>query len=197
MLFLVIVVIALGWAAFAFSWSRDRLNAKAGFGLPPSPYAVHSSPMSAPRTASTARMRRQQVLSALIVAAVLTFFMARLWSVLWGLHIIVDLALVAFAAALYARSLNPGVFEAQTEASHGVSQPSRSIPQTAGPVATPLVGSTSFARPSVLSSSPRSSLPTVDEPSAIQMPESRFGGSGRFAPVLEDERTAVRPGPAR
>ncbi len=178
MLFFVIAIIALGWAVFGLSWSRERMNAKARYGLPPSPYVTRTGPLSPPRTAAMAQMRRQQVLAALVVAAVGTYFLTRLWSVMWGLHILVDVALVGYGIALYMRSQNPQVFNQ--------------------------LASANFPGTSVLSANPRTASARVaerrEEKSLIEMPERRFpslSGSGRFAPVLEDERTAVRPGPQR
>lgn len=109
MLLLVIVVIALGWVVFAALWVRDQMRAQPASGLIPSPYeSVRKSRYGAPRTEEAALVRRQQVLVGLVVAAVLTFFLTRMWSIFWGLHVVVDLLLVAFAAAWYLRSANGG-----------------------------------------------------------------------------------------
>lgn len=207
MLFLVIGIIALGWAAFAFSWSRERRNEKSRYGLPPSPYITNSGPLAPPRTAAMAQMRRQQVLAALIVAAVLTYFLTRLWSIMWGLHILVDIALVAYGIALYMRSLNPQVFNQPASGStspHRPGRPQRRNNSTETDEHPGWVKSSGYAGTSVLSASPRRSVTGVvdaaESSPLIDIPERRFanlGSASRFAPVLEDERTAVRPGPAR
>ena len=210
MLFLVIAIIALGWAAFGLSWSRDRMYQKSRYGLPPSPYVTQSGPLAPPRTAAMAQMRRQQVMAALIVAAVATFLLTRLWTIMWGLHILVDIALIAFGVALYMRSSNPRAFNQPV--SSGLPGRIEQTPQRAattngvdaGVSADPRwVKPSGYAGTSVLSARPRTSVASVaspEQPSPIEIPERRFGAlgsAGRFAPVLDDERTAVRPGPAR
>ena len=103
MLFLVILIIALGWAGWFWSWGRDRMLSNNGLGIVPNPFAPRPvSPLSAPRTASMARRRRREVLGALALAALVSFLLARAWSLLWTLHVLVDLALIAYAAAVYA-----------------------------------------------------------------------------------------------
>jgi hypothetical protein len=102
MLFLVVLIIALGWAGWFWSWGRDRFVSNNGLGLSPNPFAPRpASPLSAPRTASMARRRRREVLGALALAALLSFLLARAWSLLWTVHIAVDLALIAYAAAVF------------------------------------------------------------------------------------------------
>ena len=210
MLFFVIAIIALGWAAFGFSWTRDRRNEKSRYGLPPSPYITQSGPLAPPRTAAMAQARRQQVLAALIVAAVATYFLTRLWSFMWGLHILVDVALLAFAVALYMRSLNPQVFNQPVSAGFTTRLDRSDRPERHNrgveidePANAGWVKSSGYAGTSVLSAAPRPPVTGVvdsGEQSLIDIPERRFaslGSAGRFAPVLEDERTAVRPGPAR
>lgn len=64
------------------------------------------SRFGAPTTAEMARVRRQQVLVGLVMAAIVTFFLTRLWPLLWALHILVDIALIAFAVAMYMRAAN-------------------------------------------------------------------------------------------
>lgn len=135
MLFLVIVVIALGWLAFAASWARDRTKATPNLGFIADPYlARKASPFDAPRTEVAARTRRQQVFSFLIVAAVLTFFMTRLWSIMWGLHLLADVALVVFGAAWFLRSSDRPLIGEGTWRTAGFNQPVRE-PVVAAPVA--------------------------------------------------------------
>ncbi len=124
MLPIVILIIALGWAAFAVTWGRDRMRATSEFGLPPDPYATGRSRLfDAPRTEEAAQIRRQQVLAGLGIAAVLTFFMTRLWSIMWGLHILVDIALIAFLAAWYLRSSGGNLTRSEGGRSFGFNQP--------------------------------------------------------------------------
>ena len=189
MLLFVVLIIALGWAAFAVTWGRDRLNSRPSFGIPPSPYDQRSSgPFAAPQTPEMARIRRQQVFAGLVGAALLTVLLAQLWTVMWGLHILVDIALVAFAVAVYARSAK------LSSAPRSFNEPV--VADRAAPIAR---GRTNGPA-SVLSSSPTTALRPAADDSLIELPERRLpsmSATGRFAPVLEDERTAVRPGPAR
>ena len=102
MLFLVILVIALGWAGWAWAWGRDRYISGAGMGLPVSPISGRPpSALGAPRTPGMARKRRREVLAALVVAALLTLLLARAWSVIWALHLLVDIALITYGWAVY------------------------------------------------------------------------------------------------
>ena len=102
MLFLVVLIIALGWAGWIWAWGRDRFMSNRGFGIAPGPLSGRSaSAFGAPRTASMARKRRREVLVALGVSAVLTLLLARGWSALWILHIAIDLALIAYGWAVY------------------------------------------------------------------------------------------------
>jgi len=102
MLFLVILVIALGWAGWAWAWGRDRYISGAGIGLPTSPISGrHPSALGAPRTPGMARKRRREVLFALAFAALLTLLLARAWSAMWVLHLLVDVALIAYGWAVY------------------------------------------------------------------------------------------------
>lgn len=102
MLFLVILVIAIGWAGWFWAWGRDRYISGSGSGLPVGARLPrNSSVLATPRTASMARQRRREVLVALTVLAGLTFVLARAWSALWAVHLIVDVGLVVFAWAVY------------------------------------------------------------------------------------------------
>jgi hypothetical protein len=47
-----------------------------------------------------ARRRRREVLGALALAAVTTLLLARAWSAFWALHLLVDVALLAYAYAV-------------------------------------------------------------------------------------------------
>ena len=108
MLFLVILVIVLGWAGWFWSWGRDRFVSNAGLSLPPSPLAPRPrSALAPPRTAVMARRRRREVLGALALAALLTFLIARAWSPMWTLHVLVDIALLGYAWAVYTLERGP------------------------------------------------------------------------------------------
>lgn len=48
-----------------------------------------------------ARRRRREVLGALGLCALLTFLLARLWPLMWSVHVMTDLALVVYAWAVY------------------------------------------------------------------------------------------------
>ena len=105
MLLLVILIIALGWAGWFWSWGRDRYVSNSGVGLPPSPLATRpmTAPMtvlSPPRTATMAKRRRREVLGALATLALLTFLLARGWSILWPLQLAVDLSFLAYGWAV-------------------------------------------------------------------------------------------------
>ena len=101
MLFLVILVIVLGWAGWFWSWGRDRYVSNAGPGLPSNPLAPRPmTALSPPRTATMARRRRREVLGALALLAVLTFLLARAWSVLWPLQLVIDGTFLAYGWAV-------------------------------------------------------------------------------------------------
>lgn len=107
MLFLVILVIALGWAGWVWAWGRDRMVSNAGFGLPGSPMGARStSPLAAPRNPTMARKRRREVLVALAVAALFSLLIARSWSAFWVAHLLIDGALIAYAWAVYSMEAN-------------------------------------------------------------------------------------------
>lgn len=136
MLPIVILIIALGWAGFALTWGRDRMRSNNDFRLPPDPYAVRrSSFIDVPRSEEAARVRRQQVLTGLIIAAILTFLMTRLWSIMWGLHLVVDVALISFAVAWYLRSSGARLVGASSSRPRGFNQPvPLAATESAGPV---------------------------------------------------------------
>jgi hypothetical protein len=102
MLFLVVLVIALGWAGWFWSWGRDRFVSNSGLGLPPDPFMARApSAFAPPRTPAMARRHRREVLGALGLCALLTVMLARTWSPMWSLHVMTDLALVVYAWAVY------------------------------------------------------------------------------------------------
>ena len=101
MLFLVVLVIALGWAGWFWSWGRDRFVSNSGLGLPPSPFAPRPiSPLSPPRTAAMARRRRREVLGALCLMALMSFLIARAWTPFWTVQLLIDLALLTYGWAV-------------------------------------------------------------------------------------------------
>lgn len=102
MLFLVVLIIALGWAGWFWSWGRDRFMSNSGLGGLPDPFAARApSVLAPPRTAAMARRRRREVLGALGLCALLTFLLARSWSPMWTLHLAIDVALLAYGWAVY------------------------------------------------------------------------------------------------
>lgn len=101
MLFVVILVIALGWAGWFWSWGRNRYVSNAGLGLLPNPLAPRPmTALSPPRTATMARRRRREVLGALALLVMLTFLLARAWSLLWTLQVLVDVSFLAYGWAV-------------------------------------------------------------------------------------------------
>lgn len=108
MLFLVILVIALGWAGFFWSWGRDRFVSNAGLGYPPNPFApAPVSALAPPRTAAMARRRRREVLGALGLLALLTFLIARSWAPMWVINVPVVLAFAGYGWAVYSIERGP------------------------------------------------------------------------------------------
>lgn len=108
MLFLVILVIAIGWAGWFWAWGRDRYVSGSGVGLSVGALLPrNSSALAAPRNATMARKRRREVLAALAVLAILTFLLARSWSALWAIHLVVDIGLVVYAWAVYSIENGP------------------------------------------------------------------------------------------
>lgn len=108
MLYLVILVIALGWAGWFWSWGRDRFVSNTGLGLPPSPLAPRPpSALAPPRNATMARRRRREVLGALALAALLSFLLARAWSPVWAMHLLIDVALAGYSWAVYRIECGP------------------------------------------------------------------------------------------
>ena len=121
MLFLVILCIALGWASLAWSWARQAMSSGYGIGIPLSG-ATHSR-WGVPRDREMARRRRRDVLTALVVAAVVTLIFAQTWAGLLAVHLIVDCALVAYGWAVYRLEVGaPNVQE--IAAQRAVSDPS-------------------------------------------------------------------------
>jgi hypothetical protein len=101
MLFIVVLVIALGWAGWFWSWGRDRFVSNSGLSLAPNPFAPRPvSPLSPPRTAAMARRRRREVLGALALLALMTLLIARVWTPFWTVQILIDVALVTYGWAV-------------------------------------------------------------------------------------------------
>lgn len=101
MTFLVFLLIALGWVGWLWAWGRDRMI---GGGSPslhmPSLQAGPRGPLAPPRTAAMAHRRRREVLAALGLLVLSTFVLARAWSPMWALHLLVDVAFVAYLWAV-------------------------------------------------------------------------------------------------
>lgn len=100
MTFLVFLLIALGWVGWIWAWSRDRMLGGGPSLHMPSLQAGPRGPLAPPRTAAMARRRRREVLGALALLVVSTFALARAWSALWVLHLLVDVAFVAYLWAV-------------------------------------------------------------------------------------------------
>ncbi len=101
MTFLVFLLIALGWVGWLWAWGRDRMVGGGGPNLHmPSLQAGPRGPLAPPRTAAMAHRRRREVLAALALLALSTFVLARAWSPLWAVHLLVDVALVAYLWAV-------------------------------------------------------------------------------------------------
>ncbi len=99
MLFLAILVLALGWAGWLWAWGRDRVAANHGFA--PIPLGGRSSGRWAmPRSAAMSRTRRRDVLVGLCIAAMVSFVFARSWSMLWVAHGLIDVLLLCYGIAV-------------------------------------------------------------------------------------------------
>ncbi len=99
MLFLAILVLALGWAGWLWAWGRDRVAANYGFSMG----AVgrgSGGRWGMPRTSTMAHQRRRDLLFALGGLAVASFVGAQTWSALWLLHGIIDCLFLAYAVAV-------------------------------------------------------------------------------------------------
>lgn len=121
MLFLVVLVIALGWAGWFWSWGRDRFVSNAGLGLPPNPYApLPVSALAPPRNAAMARRRRREVLGTLGLLALLTLLVARVWSPAWVVNVPVVLAFAGYACAVYSIERAPHNVREPVDARMGV-----------------------------------------------------------------------------
>ncbi len=105
MTFLVVLLIGLAWAGWLWAWGRDRFMAGHGFGGSGIPQMSSiqrpPGPLATPQSAVMARRRRREVLGGLALAAVTTLVLARAWSLLWSVHLIIDLALIAYAWAVW------------------------------------------------------------------------------------------------
>ena len=101
MLFLAVLIIALGWAGLFWSWGRGRFVSNSGFDLHSNLFAPRStSPLAPPRTAVMARRRRREVLGALGLMALITLLVARAWTPFWTVQVLVDLALLVYGWAV-------------------------------------------------------------------------------------------------
>lgn len=109
MLFLAVLLIALGWAGWLWAWGRDRYSSVSGLGLPPSPFAAPpASRLSAPRSSANARQRRRQVLGSAGVGLLLSFLLARAWAPMWVPTIGFLVFLVWYGAAVYRIEVGKG-----------------------------------------------------------------------------------------
>lgn len=99
MLFLAILVLALGWAGWVWAWARDRASSSYGLAIPFG--ARPTSRWGMPQSPAMARTRRRDVLIVLAGVAIVTFVCARSWSLLWALHGLADIAFVAYAVAAF------------------------------------------------------------------------------------------------
>ncbi len=100
---LLFILIALGWAGVLWAWARERVatgSLAAGSSFPSLAGPRPDGPLAPPRNARMARRRRREVLATLAVLALSTFVLARAWSALWMLHLLVDASLIAFLWAV-------------------------------------------------------------------------------------------------
>ncbi len=100
---LLYILIALGWGGVVWSWARDRMLNTGGRGAAFPTLAgpgQADGPLRAPRTARMARRRRREVLATLAMLALCSFLLARAWSALWVLHLLIDGALLAYLWAV-------------------------------------------------------------------------------------------------
>lgn len=99
MLFLAILVLALGWAGWLWAWGRDRVASNYGLSSRAIGSVSHSR-WATPRSASDARTRRRDVVVGLLVGALVSFVLAKSWSALWVLHGAFDIGLVSYGFAV-------------------------------------------------------------------------------------------------
>lgn len=100
MTFLVFLLIALGWVGWLWAWGRDRMLGGGPSLHMPSLQTGPRGPLAPPRTAAMARRRRREVLAALGLLVVSTFVLARAWSAMWAVHVLVDVAFLAYLWAV-------------------------------------------------------------------------------------------------
>jgi len=102
MLFLVVLVIALGWAGWFWAWGRDRYTAGTSMGLPPSPFnAPPASSLGPPRNAVSARRRRREVLGTVSAGVLVSFLLSLAWTPMWFLTLSLFAFLCWYALAVY------------------------------------------------------------------------------------------------
>ena len=102
MLFFIVVVIALGWAGWLWSWGRDRYVSTPGLGLPPNPFGpTPTSRFGAPQSRSHARRRRREVLGSLVVGVLISFLLSQAWALLWAVTVVGAFLLGWYAVAVY------------------------------------------------------------------------------------------------
>ncbi len=58
-------------------------------------------PLAPPRNPQMAHRRRREVLVGLALAAVTTLVLARAWGLLWPVHLLIDVALIGYAYAVW------------------------------------------------------------------------------------------------
>ena len=100
---LIYILIALGWGGVVWSWARDRMLNTGGRSVAFPTLAgagPTDGPLGPPRTARMARRRRREVLATLAMLALCSFLLARAWSAIWVLHLLIDGALLAYVWAV-------------------------------------------------------------------------------------------------
>lgn len=101
MLFLTVLVIALGWAGWLWAWGRDRYVSGSSLGVP-NPFAhAPVSRLAAPHDQVGARQRRREVLGTLVVTTLLSFLIARAWAPMWVVAAMSFFALLGYGWAFY------------------------------------------------------------------------------------------------
>ncbi len=102
MLFLVVLLIALGWAGWLWAWGRDRYVSGSSLGLPPNPFAAApTSRLAAPNDRIGARRRRREILGTLAVVALISLVLARAWTPMWAVTAVSVVALLSYGWAVY------------------------------------------------------------------------------------------------
>ena len=111
---LIVILIVLGWAGVLFAWTRDRLAGAADrrpLGMSQT-MVRPDGPLAPPRSARMARRRRREVLAALALAVLCSFILARAWSALWVVHLLLDGLLIAYLWAVVSLE-RPGLIPAR------------------------------------------------------------------------------------